>query len=80
MCTEQILKETVDIQLLSNSFSGDADFMLGQVWQPVNNMLKQFRVSFSGNQGQAQQSLDCQAVRPVFTSSLVIDVCSALVQ
>jgi len=56
MCTEQILKETVDIQLHSNSFSGDADFMLGQVWQPVNNMLKQFRASFSGNQGQAQQS------------------------
>jgi hypothetical protein len=26
----QILKEAVDIQLHSNSFSGDADFMLGQ--------------------------------------------------
>jgi hypothetical protein len=35
--------------------------MLGQVWQPVNNMLTQFMLSFSGNQGQAQQSLDCQA-------------------
>jgi hypothetical protein len=35
--------------------------MLGQVWQPVNNILKQFRMLFSGNQGQAQQSLDCQA-------------------
>jgi len=67
MCMEQILKEVADVQLHSNSFSGDVDFMLGQVWQPVNNMLKQFRASFSGNQGQAQQSLDCQAVRPTFT-------------
>jgi hypothetical protein len=49
MCMEQILKGTVDIQLHSNIFSGDADFVLGQVWQPMNNMLKQFRASFSGN-------------------------------
>jgi hypothetical protein len=30
----------------------------------VNNILKQLRAPFSGNQGQAQQSLDCQAVGP----------------
>jgi hypothetical protein len=74
MCMEQILKDAVYIQLPSNIFCGDADFMLGQVWQPVNNMLKQMRASFSGYQGQAQQSLDCHAVMPVFPSSLIIDM------
>jgi len=28
MCMGKILKEAVDIQLHSNSFSGDADFLL----------------------------------------------------
>jgi hypothetical protein len=80
MNIDQILNEAVDIQLHPNNFNGYADFILRQVWQPANNMLKQFRESFSENQRQAQQSLDCQAVRYVFTSSVVIDMYGALLQ
>lgn len=76
MCMGQILKEALDIRLHSNSFSGDADFMLGQVSQPVNNILKQFRVPFSGIK--AKHSSQTVKLSGVYSLQVWPSICTVL--